>query len=132
MIDATTLAKCSDLGGCVGAVVFDIYPLATTSRARPFIWAFLLLRGAVRTSEVVDAMSGHVAEDEIRVQDDPYDRTPLEIAIEDALAEGVAEGILRCREDDLYVLTAEALQKAMSLTCSMNAQLPDHLLHELT
>lgn len=130
MIDETTISHC-DIGGCVGAVVFDTYPHATSSRVRPFIWAFLLLRGAVRTHEVVGALAGHVAEDEGRLQDDPFDRTPLEVVIEDALAELVNEGHLRCREDDLFVLTPQALQKAMSLTCSLNAQLPDHLLHEI-
>lgn len=130
MIDETTLTHC-DFGGCVGAVVFDENPRATSSRIRPFIWAFLLLRGAVRRHEVIGSVAVHVAADDARIQDDPLDRTPLEITVDDALAALVSEGLLRVRDDELYVLTPAALQKAMSLTCSLNAQLPDHLIHEV-
>lgn len=128
MIDESTI-DC--LGGCTGAVVFDSNPHATPSRIRPFIWAFLLLRGAVRRHEVTGAISGHVADQDIRIEDDPFGRTGVEAAVDDALTEMVKEGHLRRRDDSLYVLTPSALQKAMSLTCSLNAQLPEHLLHEI-
>ena len=131
MIDESTINSVTNLGGCVGAVVFDTNPQATPGRIRPFIWAFLLLRGAVRTHEVTGAINGHVADQDIRIEDDPFNRTRAEVAVEDALTEMVVEGHLRRREDSLYVLTPAALQKAMSLTCSLNAQLPEHLLHEI-
>lgn len=128
MIDESTLDTC-DLGGCVGAVLFDVHPRATPGRVRPFIWAFLLLRGAVTRQEVEGAVSGHINGEDIRIWDDPMDRTPLQAVIDDVLAGMVLGGILRVN-GDLYVLKTEALAKTISTACQLDAQLPDHLLME--
>lgn len=127
MIDESTIEA---PGGCVGLVTIDLQPHATPARVRPFVWAYLLLRGAVRSSEVEGALTGHVADGDIRAWSDPLDRTNLRVIIDDVLAEMVFEGLLRVNKD-LYVLKPEAITKAVSTTCQLNAQLPDHLLMEL-
>ena len=113
----------------------DHNPNATLGRVRPFVWAYLLLRGAVRRREVVGALSGHVSEDDIRQSEElPEDqRNPLEITIDTVLGEMVGQGLLRLatRDDDLFVLNPLGLQQAVSLVCSLNAQLPEHLLAEV-
>ena len=126
MIDETTIDRSEDLGGCLGLVVFDHQPTTTPGRVRPFVWAFLLLRGAV-----IGALTGHVADDDHRTWDDPLDRTRLDAVVQDTLAEMVAHKILRVNESGLYVLRPEQIGKATSLVCSLNAQLPDHLLMEV-
>ena len=136
MIDEGTIHNaCNMPGGCVGQVLMDLNPTATLGRVRPFVWAYLLLRGAVRRCEVSGALTGHVSEDDIRSFDElPEDqRTPLEITIDTVLGEMVAQGLLRLAhgDDDLFVLNPLGLQQAVSLVCSLNAQLPDHLLHSV-
>jgi len=130
MIDESTIDSVEDLGGCVGMVFLDHQPKATSARVRPFVWAYLLLRGAVRRTEVEQALAGHVAEDDLRTFDDPLERTRLAVVIDDVLAAMVFEGLLRVN-GDLYVLKKEGMTKAVSATCSLNAQLPDHLLMEI-
>ena len=130
MIDESTIDSVEDLGGCVGMVFLDHQPKATPARVRPFVWAYLLLRGAVRRHEVEGALVGHVAEDDLRIFDDPLERTRLAVVIDDVLATMVFEGLLRVNEG-LYVLRKEGITKAVSATCTLNAQLPDHLLMEI-
>ena len=125
MINESTI-EMSDLGGCLGLISFDHNPQTTPGRVRPFIWAYLLLRGAVRRSEVAAALAGHVAADDERIWDDPLDRSPLEATIDDALADMVRADLLRVN-GDLYVLTPAALKKTLSVTCTLDASLPDHL-----
>lgn len=128
MIDECTLES---LGGRLGAVVFDHNPRVTPGRVRPFIWAYLLLRGAVRRCEVEQALTGHVRDEDIRIFDDVLDRTALEATIDDCLASMVLADILRVN-GDLYVLKPEALSRTISLVTQLDAQLPDHLLADLT
>lgn len=130
MIDERTIDRIEDLGGCLGLVVFDHQPQATAARVRPFVWAFLLLRGAVRGEEIVSALTGQVADEDLRAWDDHLGRTQLQAVVDDTLAEMVAHKILRRNESNLFVLRPEQLGKATSLACSLNAQLPDHLLIE--
>lgn len=130
MIDERTIDRIEDLGGCLGLVFFDHQPQATTARVRPFVWAFLLLRGAVRGEEIVSALSGQVADEDLRAWDDHLGRTELQVVVDDTLAEMVAHNILRRNESNLFVLRPEQLSKATSLACSLNAQLPEHLLIE--
>jgi hypothetical protein len=137
VIDESTIhdATCELPGGCVGQVLMDLNPNATLGRVRPFVWSYLLLRGAVRRREVAGALAGHVSEDDIRQSNElPEDqRNPLEITIDTVLGEMVGQGLLRLahRDDDLFVLNPLGLQQAVSLVCSLNAQLPDHLLHDV-
>ena len=128
MIDECTLQQ---LGGCLGAVAFDDQPRVTPGRVRPFIWSYLLLRGAVRRHEVVGALTGHVREDDIRIDEDPLDRSVLEATVDDCLASMVLANVLRVN-GDLYVLKPEALGRTGSLVTQLDAQLPDHLLNDLT
>ena len=138
MIDESTIEPvegCDLVGGCVGAVTIDLQPHATPGRVRPFIWSFLLLRGAVRRCEVTGALSGHCSEVDIRCAADLPDdlRTPLEETVDSVLGEMVGQGVLRLarRDEALYVLAPAGLQQAISLVCQLNAQLPDHLLHDV-
>ena len=133
MIDESTIDSdncIEDLGGCVGMVFIDHQPKATPARIRPFIWAYLLLRGAVRRSEVEQALAGHVATDDNRIFDDRHGRTRLAAMVDDVLGTMVFEGLLRVN-GHLYVLKKEGMTRAVSATCTLNAQLPDHLLMEI-
>jgi len=130
VIDERTIDRCEDLGGCLGLVLFDHQVSTTPARVRPFVWAFLLLRGAVRPAEIIGALSGHVSDDDLRSWDDALGRTQLEVIVDDTLAEMVSHGVLRINESGLFVLRPEHLRQATSLACSLNAQLPDHLLIE--
>ena len=131
MIDVSTIDDiCEDLGGCVGMVFLDHQPKATPARIRPFVWAYLLLRGAVRRAEVEQALAGHCSGDDTRIWDDPWNRTRLAAMIDDVLAAMVFDGLLRVN-GDLYVLKKEGMTRAVSATCTLNAQLPDHLLMEI-
>lgn len=127
MIDESTINM---PGGSVGLITFDHQPKATPARIRPFVWAYLLLRGAVRRCEVEGALTGHVQDHDIRAWSDPLERTELQVIIDDVLATMVFEGLLRVNQD-LYVLTPQSMSKAVSTTCQLNAQLPDHLLMEI-
>jgi hypothetical protein len=133
-VDETTIDSCS-VGGCVGAVLIDDQPHATPGRVRPFVWSYLLLRGAVRSVEVEGALNGHVSGEDIRViaEDFSDERSPLLATIESVLGEMVAQGSLRLanKDDGLYVLATAGAQQAVSLVCQLNAQLPDHLLAEI-
>ena len=135
MVDESTINVCEP-GGCVGLVLIDEQPHGTPGRVRPFVWSYLLLRGAVRQCEVAGALCGHVSGDDIRITADESDdnRTPLELTIETVLAEMVAEGLLRLahQDSDLYVLASAGTARALSLVCQMNAQMPDHLLNEIS
>lgn len=128
VIDESTIYNIEDAPGYLGPL-FDETPSATPGRIRPFIWAYLLLRGAVRRDEVVGALVAHVASDDLKVWDDPLDRTPLEALIDDELATLTMNGLLRVN-GELYVLRPQGMAKAISLVCSLDAQLPDHLLQE--
>ena len=135
MVDESTINVC-EAGGCVGLVLIDDQPHATPGRIRPFVWAYLLLRGAVRQCEVAGALCGQVSGDDIRITAEDSDdlRTPLELIIETVLAEMVGEGLLRLahKDSDLYVLAAAGTRQALSLVCSLNAQMPDHLLNDVS
>lgn len=128
MIDECTLES---LSGCIGAVAFDNNPRVTPGRVRPFIWSYLLLRGAVRRCEVSQALAGHVRDEDTRIDEDVLERTKLEAIIDDCLASMVLANVLRVN-DDLYVLKPEALSRTISLVTQLDAQLPDHLLADLT
>ena len=134
MVDESAINAC-EVGGCVGLVVIDDQPHATPGRIRPFVWSYLLLRGAVRRCEVSGALTGHVSGDDIRItaEDAGDDRTPLDLIIDTVLGEMVHQGLLRLasHDDDLFVLATAGMRQAVSLVCSLNAQLPDHLLSEV-
>lgn len=136
MIDETYVMNISEVPGYAGPL-FDDQPRATPSRVRPFIWAFLLLRGAVRRSEVVGAITGHVCGDDCRIGMDEHapdsEQSVLDRLVDEQLGAFITEGILRLSraDSDLYVISPLGLQRIVSIACSLDAQLPDHLLSDL-
>ncbi len=119
------------LGGCVGDVfLFDESPKLTPARVRPFVFAVLLLRGAVRTDEVLGAVNIHAHPEDIRSWE--AEATQAELVVAATIFGLVQKGILRDRGDGLFVLdsTPQALRTAISITSALDAQLPDHLLQE--
>ena len=122
------------LGGMVGALnLFEESPRLNPARVRPFVWAILLLRGAVRPSEVVASIAPHANQEDLRSWDD--DMTELEGCVWQTLNKMVKDGILRVSEksEELFVLDSSdsAVRKAISTTSTLDAQLPDHMLAEM-
>lgn len=136
MIDETYLMHINEVPGYAGPL-FDDQPRATPSRVRPFIWAFLLLRGAVRKHEVTGCLTGHVCGDDCRIGLDEFDadseQSVLDRFVDEQLGALVLEGVLRLSrtDDDLYVISPLGLQRIVSIACALDAQLPDHLLSDL-
>lgn len=127
--DATDL---TGLGGMVGVLnLYEESPRLNPARVRPFIYSILLLRGGVRPEEVISSLSPHAHPDDLRSWDDDY--TPLELVVNHTLDVMVKHSVLRRRSDNLYVLdaTPEASRKAISITATLDAQLPDHMLAEM-
>lgn len=122
------------LGGMVGALnLFDTTPRINEARVRPFVWAVLLLRSAVRIDEIVSSISPHAHPDDLRTWDSPFDEIQLWLIVKDTLDEMVTHNILRQGREGLYVLSnsPEAARKAISVTSTVNGQLPDHMLAEM-
>jgi hypothetical protein len=120
------------LGGMVGALsLFDTTPTINAARVRPFVWALLLLRSAVRIEEIVSSISPHAHPDDLRSWE--QDETDLFYVVKATLEEMVVHNVLRHGQEGLYVLsnTAEAARKAISVTSTVNGQLPDHMLAEM-
>ena len=118
--------------GSVGELVlFDETPRVNPARVRPFIFAVLLLRGAVRAEEVVGSLAPHAHPDDLRTWDS--EATQLELVVAHAIQGLIKKRILRDRGDGLYVLdsTPEATRRAITATSALDAQLPDHLLNEV-
>ncbi len=63
MINEATL-DITEAPGATGPL-FDENPSATTSRIRPFVIGFLLLRGGVRRDEVTYSIHAHVSRDDV-------------------------------------------------------------------
>lgn len=119
-------------GGSAGELVlFDVTPRINPARVRPFIFAVLLLRGAVREEEVLSSLAPHVHPDDLRSWDS--EATQLELVVAHAISGLIKKRILRDRGDGLYVLsnTPEATRQAITATSALDAQLPDHLLQEV-
>lgn len=136
MIDEESLRLASEVPGYCGPLA-DHRPRVTVARARPFLWAILLWTGAVRREELVAALGILAPTDDLRtgVFDALHgeldeDRNRLELVADEVLGEEVAAKTLRLRADGLYVVTLAGLPRAISATCTLNAQLPDHLLSE--
>ena len=139
MIDETTIAVRPTVQAAISMVLdepplFDDRPHSTVARCRPFAIALLLLTGGVRSREIVTNMAPFVRHDDILVYEEGA--TLLEDMAADCLAEYVAAGLLRCRDDGLFVATvgsggSSGLQKLITWTCALNGQLPDHLLAEV-
>jgi hypothetical protein len=120
------------LGGMIGALnLFEVTPRINAARVRPFVWSVLLLRSAVRIEEIVSSISPHAHPDDLRCWEE--DESTLHQIVRDTLDEMVIHNILRVGREGLYVLsnTPEASRRAISVTSTVNGQLPDHLLAEM-
>ena len=130
--------------GCpssVGHLVDDI-PRLTQAHVRSFIWPILLFRGAVKSHEVVHAISPLCSISDIKDSVwDPilldYSEEPrLESLVNEVLGEMTAEGLLSYREDlDIWVLSLgenrRNVSKIIGVVCSLNAAMPNHILLDL-
>ena len=120
------------VGGFAGDILtFDLTPKLNPARVRPFIYAILLMRGAVRSEEVLSSIAVHAHPDDIRSWDS--EATQAELVVSHAIYGLVKKNILRDRGDGLFVLSnsPEAIRTAISITSALDAQLPDHLLQEV-
>lgn len=125
--------------GSIGTLI-DELPLLTHAHVRPYIIAIVLHRNAVRFSEVISSISPHSSIADLRISDDydeiGFEKTRLELLVEEVLGEMVAEGILRYNETkDIWVLSPgdkkQHIPKIISWVCTLGAQLPHHLALEL-
>jgi hypothetical protein len=127
--------------GTCGAL-FDETPSLTTAHVRSFVWPILLYRGAVRSGEVVAALTVVCSIEDLKIgawdplEGDYSDRSRAEILVDEVLGELVSEGICRYSEErDLWVLSAgprkEHLPSIIGIVCSLNAAMPQHLLMDI-
>jgi len=122
-------------------LLYDETPKLTHADVRPFVWAILLYRGAVKQHELVGAITPLCAHSELYSgwsdDLDPSDnRTRLEWLTGEVLGEMTSEGILRySMQADLWVLTAGANQRHLptiiKATAGVDGSLPKHLIAEL-
>ena len=120
------------------ALLYDETPVMTTADIRPFVWAILLYRGAVRTSEVVGAVTplcGHSElysgwSEDLDLEDS---RTRLEWLVQEVLGDMTAEGLLRfSTKGDIWVLNSsdKFLPTVIKAVAGINGSLPAHYILE--
>jgi len=120
-------------------LLFDETPRLTTADVRPFVWAILLYRGAVRAHEVVGALTPICAHAELYSgwsEDLDDDRTRLEFLVDEVLGDMTAQAILRySTKGDLWVLEAgenkRHLPTIIKAVAGIDGSLPKHLIMEL-
>jgi hypothetical protein len=120
-------------------LLFDETPRLTTADVRPFVWAILLYRGAVRAHEVVGALTPICAHAELYSgwsEDLDDDRTRLEFLVDEVLGDMTANGLLRySTKADLWVLEAgenkRHLPTIIKAVAGIDGSLPKHLIMEL-
>lgn len=121
-------------------LLFDETPRLTTADVKPFVWAILLYRGAVRAHEVVGALTPICAHAELysgwndELDDD---RTRLEWLVDEVLGDMTAQAILRySSKADLWVLEAgenkRHLPTIIKAVAGIDGSLPKHLLCDLS
>ena len=119
-------------------LLYDETPVMTTADIRPFVWAILLYRGAVRTSEVVGAVTplcGHSElysgwSEDLDLEDN---RTRLEWLVQEVLGDMTAEGLLRfSTKGDIWVLNSSDrfLPTVIKAVSGINGSLPAHYILE--
>ena len=119
-------------------LLYDETPVMTTADIRPFVWAILLYRGAVRTSEVVGAVTplcGHSElysgwSEDLDLEDS---RTRLEWLVQEVLGDMTAEGLLRfSTKGDFWVLNSsdKFLPTVIKAVAGINGSLPAHYILE--
>ena len=119
-------------------LLYDSTPKLTTADVRPFVWALLLFRGAVKKHEVVGAITPVCAHSELysgwsEFLDDEDDRTRLEYLVEDVLGDMTASGLLRySTKADLWVLNSsdKHLPTVIKAVAGIDGSLPAHYIME--
>ena len=117
-------------------LLMDETPRLTTAAVKPFVWAVLLYRGAVRAHEVVGALTPICAHAELYSgwsEDLDDDRTRLEWLVDEVLGEMTAQGILRySSRADLWVLepgeNKRHLPTIIKAVAGVDGSLPKHLI----
>ena len=117
-------------------LLMDETPRLTTADVKPFVWAILLYRGAVRAHEVVGALTPICAHAELYSgwsEDLDDDRTRLEFLVDEVLGDMTANGLLRySTKADLWVLEAgenkRHLPTIIKAVAGIDGSLPKHLI----
>jgi hypothetical protein len=127
--------------GTTGLLI-DETPRLTLANVKPFIWAALLYRTAVRPSEIVSLVSVLCSPEDLKEAnwddaDADETRSFAEYLAEEVLGDMLACGLCRYNEEeDLWVLTAgenrQNVPKIIAAVSSLNSELPKHLLLELS
>ena len=127
--------------GTVGLLI-DETPRLTLANVRPFIWAALLYRTAVRPSEIVSLVSVLCSVEDLKVanwEEAEADETRswAECLAEEVLGDMLAAGLCRYNDqEDLWILTAgenrRNVPEIIAAVSSLNAEMPKHLLLELS
>ena len=119
-------------------LLYDETPELTTADVRPFVWAILLYRGAVKSHEVIGALTPICAHSELYSgwsdDLDPEDnRTRLEWLVGEVLGDMTASGLLRySTKGDLWVLNSSDrhLPEVIKAVAGINGSLPQHYILE--
>jgi len=119
-------------------LLYDHTPELTTADVRPFVWAILLYRGAVKRHEVVGALTPICAHSELYSgfsddMDPDDDRTRLEWLVDEVLGDWTASGLLRySTKADLWVLNSNDrhLPDVIKAAAGINGSLPAHYIME--
>lgn len=126
------------LPGSVGAFIEDL-PMLTTAHVKPFVIAILLLRGAVRSSEILASLTPHCRQDDLKIggwdelENEYCEGTRAEKLVDEVLGEFVSEGILRYNEaEDLWVLTTKNIPQIISWVATLGGRMPQHILLEVS
>ena len=125
----------AELAPGVLGLLMDETPRLTTADVKPFVWAILLYRGAVRAHEVVGALTPICAHAELYSgwsDDLDDDRTRLEWLVDEVLGDMTAQAILRySTKGDLWVLEAgenkRHLPTIIKAVAGIDGSLPKHL-----
>lgn len=122
-------------------LLYDETPQLTHADVKPFIWAILLYRGAVKSHEVVGAVTPICGHSELYSgwsdHLDPDDnRTRLEVLVDEILAIMTGQGILRYSTlADLWVLSPgqnnKHLPEIIKAVAGVDGSLPKHLLLDM-
>ena len=132
-----TIEEAEVAPGTLG-LLYDDTPQLTTADVRPFVWAVLLFRGAVKRHEVVGAITPMCAHSELysgfsEFLDDQDDRTRLEWLVDEVLGDMVASGLLRySMKADLWVLNSsdKHLPDVIKAVAGINGSLPHSYIAE--
>lgn len=113
-------------------LLYDEIPQLTTADVKPFVWAILLFRKAVKKSEVVGCITPICAHSELysgfsdELDFEDY-RTRLEWLVDEVLGDMTASGLLHYdQDDDLWVLSAEDkhLPRVIKAVAGIDGSLP--------